>query len=439
MAPRKVTGPLVDGEEVLTPQTRSTLPKSPASAPTTPTGPRATVPGRGIAPIAGARFPEEDVQETNKALSVPAGFTPGSLPTELQAFFGNEPDVVGYKIINNPDGTISVEVARSGGGTSGYGAKLRSSGSGSYSIVPSAGGGTGGETATTETSNVDPETQRRRVSAKASLEAWLKTFFDATKDSDVIRSMMSFVDQQVTADIPEDAIMINIREQQFYKARFKGNEGLRAAGMAELDPADYLRAERQYADILNAANLNTLAQRDTFASLIGGQVSAVELEDRVTNVYQRIKNADTALKDEMARLNQLGNITSADFAAALLTGKEGAASLRRKIAQAEVSTEFTQRGLTSAMGIEELANLGVTREQARQGAEYARMGTQRLTTLGSIYGVQSAEIQRELEQEAFKGLESQRRKQLTAQERAAFAGSAGTGMPSLGSSAAGAI
>lgn len=281
--------------------------------------------------------------------------------------------------------------------------------------------------------------QRQRVSAKASLEAWLKTFFDATRDADVIQSMMTFADQQLTADIPEDAIVLNIRQQPFYKARFKGNEGLRAAGMQELNEEDYLRAERQYADILNAANLNTLAQRDTFASLIGGQVSAVELEDRVTNVYQRIRNADQALKDEMARLNQLGNITSADFAAALLTGKEGAASLRRKIAQAEISTEFTQRGLTSAMGAQELANLGVSREQARAGAEFARMGTERLTTLGSIYGVQSTEIQRELEQEAFKGLESQRRKQLTAQERAAFAGSAGTGTPSLGTSAAGAI
>jgi hypothetical protein len=243
----------------------------------------------------------------------------------------------------------------------------------------------------------------------------------------------------VTSDIPEDAIMINIREQKFYKDRFKGNEGLRAAGMAELDPAQYLQAEQNYADILNAANLNNLARRDIFSSLIGGQVSALELQDRVTNVYDRIRNADTALREEMRRLNQLGNITAADFAESLLTGKEGAANLKRKIAQAEISTEFTVRGLESTMGIQELERLGVSRQQAREGAEYARMGTQRLTDLATIYGVQQANIQKELEAEAFTGLESQRRKQLTAQERAAFAGSAGTGTTSLGGSTAGAI
>lgn len=406
MAPRRPNRPLVDGEEALTPN----LPKTPTAArttPTTPTGPRATTPGRGIVPRTGATIPLEDQPFT--PMGTGAGTGAGSdLPEKT--LIGTEVDEEGYNVEVYSDGT------RRRTGLS-YAARQAQS----------------------DAMAAAAATQKQRTSAKASLEAWLKTFFDATRDADTIRAMMSFVDQQVTADVPEDAIMINIREQPFYKARFKGNEGLRAAGMAELDPADYLRAERQYADILNAANLNTLAQRDTFASLIGGQVSAVELEDRVTNVYQRIRNADQALKNEMARLGQLGNITSADFAAALLTGKEGAASLRRKIAQAEVSTEFTQRGLTSAMGIEELANLGVTREQARQGAEYARMGTQRLTDLASIYGVQSAEIQRELEQEAFKGLESQRRRQLTAQERAAFAGSAGTGAPSLGMSSAGAI
>lgn len=281
--------------------------------------------------------------------------------------------------------------------------------------------------------------KKLQTSAKASLESWLKTFFDPSKDSTTISQLMSFIDQQVTSDIPEDAIMINIRQQPFYQARFKGNEGLRKAGMAELDPSEYLRAEKSYADVLMAANLEGLSRRDIFADLIGGQVSSIELQDRVMNAYQRIKNADTALQEEMKRLGQLGNITSADYAQALLTGKEGAASLKRKIAQAEVSTEFTARNLTSAMGIEELANLGVTRQQAMQGAEYAKMGTKRLQDLATIYGVQSAEMQKELELEAFKGLESQRRKQLVAQEQAAFAGSSGTGTPSLGRSAAGAI
>lgn len=278
-----------------------------------------------------------------------------------------------------------------------------------------------------------------RRSAKASLESWLATFFDPTKDADTIRQMMAFVNQQIETDVPVEAIELKIREQPFYQQRFKGNEGLRAAGLAEMSPAEYLAAERQYSELLAQANLGNLARRDVFSSLIGGQVSAVELQDRVVNVYDRIKNADQALKDEMQRLNQLGNITAADYAESLLLGKEGAASLKRKIAQAEISTEFTGRGIQSALGVGELERLGVTRQQAAAGAEYAKTGTQRLQDLAAIYGAQPTDIQTELEKEAFTGLASQRRKQLTGQERAAFAGGAGTGTPSLGRSTLGAI
>ena len=276
-----------------------------------------------------------------------------------------------------------------------------------------------------------------KAEARAELEAWLNTFFDASRDKDTISAMMQFVDGELTNDTPTSAIMLNIRKQPFYQQRFAGNEGLRKAGLAELNPAEYLQAESTYAEIMARGNVGDLANRQNFAALIGGQVSAIEFQDRVTNVYQRIKNADSALKDEMQRLGQLGNLTASDFASALLMGKEGAESLKRKIATAEVSTEFTLRGAQSAIGAEELAKLGVSREQARAGAEYAVKGTQRLGQLADIYQADKTGIQSELESEAFKGLASERRKKLTQQESAAFSGSSGTGTPSLGSSSMG--
>lgn len=272
-----------------------------------------------------------------------------------------------------------------------------------------------------------------RTAASAGLKAWLSTFFDPVADADVIQQLMGFVDTQIKSDVPVSAIELNIREQPFYKERFKGNEALRAAGVRELSPAEYLSYEKYAAEYLTSAGLSSLANRSTFASMISNQVSAAELQDRVNNVYMRIRNADQALKDEINRLGELGNVTTSDFAAALLTGKDGADILKRKIATAEVSTEFTQRGLTSALGASDLAGLGVSREQARQGAEYARIGTERLGMLADIYNQEQTGIQAELESEAFKGMASERRKKLTQAERASFAGSAGAAAPSLGS------
>ncbi len=284
----------------------------------------------------------------------------------------------------------------------------------------------------------EAQTKRERTAASAMLQSWLSTFFDPEMDRDTINALMSFVNGQVQEDVPADAIMLNIRSQPFYKQRFAANEELRKKGLAELTPAEYLQAEQSYSRTLRTAGLSELANRNTFNKLLSGEVSDLELQDRITNVYSRIDNADTALQGELGKFFNVG-LSKSDLAAALLTGSEGAASLKRKVAMAEIGAEFTPRGMTSAIGVEELVNLGVTREEARRGAEYAKTGTERLTELASIYGAQTTGIQGELEAEAFKGLESQRRKRLVEQERASFAGSSGMGTPSLGRSQAGAI
>lgn len=284
----------------------------------------------------------------------------------------------------------------------------------------------------------DAALQRERKAASSMLESWLGTFFDPTADKSTIDALMSFVNGQITEDVPPEAIMLNIRNQPFYQQRFSANAELRKKGLAELTPEEYLLAERTYSRTLAAANLGELSNRATFNKLIAGEVSDLELQDRITNVYDRINNADTALQDELGKFFNVG-LSKSDLAAALLTGSEGAASLKRKVTMAEIGSEFTPRGMTSALGVEELANLGVTREQARQGAEYASRGTRVLTDLAGIYGASATGLQAELEAEAFKGLESQRRKQLIETERASFAGTSGTGTPSLGRSSAGAI
>ena len=200
--------------------------------------------------------------------------------------------------------------------------------------------------------------------------------------------------------------------------------------MAPLSPAEYLKAESQYTEILKRYDLNDLARRDTFATLIGGQVSAVELTDRVVNVYDRIRNADPLLRAEIDRVEELsrGQLTDADFAKALLTGSEGSNELKRKISTAEISAEARTRGLDVSRA-EQLQQLGVTRAQARTGFEQIRLTQPRLTQLSEIYTGETPEatgLQTELEAEQFQGLQSERRRRLAEQEQTAFMGQSGT-------------
>lgn len=246
------------------------------------------------------------------------------------------------------------------------------------------------------------------------------------------------------------AVTLELQNTPEFKERFAGIEEYKknfasdiAAGKkaAAPTPSDYIAYEKVYQQVLTRFGLADLANRDTYAQLIGGDVSPNEVTDRVTNVYDRVMNADDALKQQ---LNQFfPTFGTSDFARALLTGtspKDMASQLQRKLAAAEISSEAQRVGLTtSVQRAMDLQQMGLSRSQARAG--YATIAEQQpvLEKLGQISDINTSDIQSELEQEQFTGLASQRRKKLVELEKSRFLGSSGTSKVSLGSSTAGLI
>ena len=223
-----------------------------------------------------------------------------------------------------------------------------------------------------------------------------------------------------------EALTLALRQTNSFKQRFQGNEILRqkSPDAVPYTPAEYIQMERSFENVFNRYNLSALATRANFAQLIGGRVSPAEAEDRVVNVYDRIVNADSALKQQLKAYFPTAN--DSDFAYALLTGEEGAASLKRKFRTAEIATEAGTRGLESTL-LEDLAAQDITREQAAVGFEAVKRVLPRAQQLGSIYGEEVSDIQKELEQEQFLGMESQRRKRLKEREEATFQARTGMG------------
>lgn len=257
------------------------------------------------------------------------------------------------------------------------------------------------------------------------LIAGLSSVFSSPQDAALVQQLTNFLEQQIAQDYTYAEVEINLRNQQIYKDRFAGNEALKAQGLAPLDEATYLANERQYTELLRSYGLSNLASRDNFAKLIGGSVSPVELQDRVINVYDRIKNADEALSNELQSMRQAFNVSDSDLAGALLMGSDGTQLLKRKIDEASINAEATVRGLKSTIGAEELNKLGVTREQARAGFEAVKQASGTLEKLGGIYGTDTTNLQNELEKEQFTGLMSKRRKQLVTKELGTFSGKSG--------------
>lgn len=277
--------------------------------------------------------------------------------------------------------------------------------------------------------------------ARSIVLSTLNNIFTSQQDRGFVLELMSFFDQQLANGVTNtDAIMLNMQSTDAYKQRFAGNQMLAANGFAPLSAQEYLAMEKQYSAMMQTAGLDAFNNRNTFATLIGNNVSPAEMESRITNVFNRINMADQGLVNELAQMTgQTGVVNKTDLATSLLMGKQGVAWLQGKIESAGIAAEATARGLKSSIGAEQLQSLGVTRQQAAQGFETIKQLQPTLQSLGNIYGTDTTDIGSELEKEQFQGMLSQRRRQLTQAEENTFKGSSGIVTGSLAKSTSGQI
>jgi hypothetical protein len=275
------------------------------------------------------------------------------------------------------------------------------------------------------------------------LKETIKVYFAQSGDTSFVDELSTIIDGYARQGFDADTISVLLPQSRPYQVRFSGNQGRLAAGLDALSPAEYLMRENEYDEVLRAYDLEDLATRDIFSSLIGGMVRKTELADRVVNVYDRIRNADPALREEINRVEGLsqGAVSDRDFAKALLTGSDGANELKRKISTAEITSEARTRGLEVGSA-ERLQQLGITREQARAGFETIAQAQPTFEKLAGIYDREALApqaSQTELEQEVFQGMASERRKRLVQREQASFSGASGISGSALSTQRAGQI
>jgi len=229
---------------------------------------------------------------------------------------------------------------------------------------------------------------------------------------------------------------LRLRETEPYKKRFAANAQRVAKGLRALSEAEYIGTEDQYQDVMRRYGMpesyyakGDLGVQSGFEKFLAGDVSAVELEDRIQTAQNRVVNSNPEVAKALKEFYP--GISNGDILAYVLDPANAIEQIKRKVTAAEIGGAAIQSGLKTGMTrAEELAAAGITKQQAQQGfqtvAEVAPRGSQ----LAEIYG-QSPYTQTTAEQEVF-GLAgateaSKQRKKLTQLETAAFSGSAGAG------------
>lgn len=102
----------------------------------------------------------------------------------------------------------------------------------------------------------------------------------------------------VQAGQSSQQISIGLQQTDTYKKRFAGNEVRRQKGMPVLSPAEYLRTEESYRQIMasNGLPIGFYDQPSDFADWIGKDVSPNEINQRVNFAVTAAQRADEGTK-----------------------------------------------------------------------------------------------------------------------------------------------
>ena len=249
------------------------------------------------------------------------------------------------------------------------------------------------------------------------------------------------------SDVSPSQFSLELKNTKSYQDRFKANENRIKAGLRALSPAEYISLEDQYQEIMRNYGLpasyytkDTTGKQVGFEKFIAGDVSALELEDRIATAQKRVINANPEVS---AALKQFyPDITNGDILAYTLDPAQGLEGIKRKVTAAEIGGAALQSGLTANLArAEELGRYGVDKAAAEKGFTTIGAGLQRGSQLASIYG-ENPYTQTTAEQEIFNvpGAEEARkaRQKITGLERATFGGQTGITAGALARDRAGA-
>lgn len=222
--------------------------------------------------------------------------------------------------------------------------------------------------------DTDPETMRMREQQR--YESGVRAAQEAQRQQNAIATMkallteygMSALYDRVVGYIKEgydpDAVMVLIRTTPEYKQRFPAMEALAQKGRA-ISEAEYIDYERTASGLERRYGLPEGMLMGSVTGLLTNEVSASELNDRVILASAAAIQAPDDVKNTF--MDYYG-IDAGGLTAYFLDPEKATPLLEKQYATGLIGTEAARQGVgIDVYGAENLASLGVTQDEARQG------------------------------------------------------------------------
>jgi hypothetical protein len=237
-----------------------------------------------------------------------------------------------------------------------------------------------------------------------------------------------------------DSLRLALSQRPEYQTRFSANAKRIAAGLSALSAAEYIHLEDQYQNVMRNYGLpasyyakDPTGKQIGFDELLGGDVSATELEERLISAQDRVLKSNPEVLQALKTFYP--GIGNGDILAYSLDPKNALKDIQRKVAAAEIGGAALAQGLaTSVTGAEELAGFGVTKDEAQKGFINVAQMAPRGGLLSEIYNeapYNQATATAEIFGTAGAAEAAQKRRKLTALEEATFSGQSGLGQGAL--------
>lgn len=153
-------------------------------------------------------------------------------------------------------------------------------------------------------------------------------------------------------------VLQELRKRDAYKARFKGMEARRQAGLPAISEQEYIAYERNAYQMMRTAGMprGFYDNPDDFATLIGNDVSVAELSRRIANGYQRIADAPPEV---MQAFSDLFGVNGEQALAALILDPDKALPLLEQQITAGV-----------AVGVGRIFGFGISTNTAQRMGQF---------------------------------------------------------------------
>ena len=204
-------------------------------------------------------------------------------------------------------------------------------------------------------------------------------------------SLVDAVKGFVVEGLSKDELTLRLRATPAYEKRFAANAQRIKKGFRAISEAEYIGLEDQYQNVMRQYGLpesyytrGDMGRQEGFEKFIGGDVSPVELEDRIQTAQNRVLKSNPEVSKALREFYP--EITGGDILAYALDPDQAITNIKRKVQAAEIGAGAMQAGLQTGLArAEELQRYGVTKETAQQGFGTIASGLERGRQLSQIY------------------------------------------------------